>query len=138
MRQIGRRIGAVLAGYLAMVVLVIAGTTAAVVALVPGGLAAAQQPMPDGPPAAYLAANLLTSLLAAIAGGWVTARLAPDARGRHVLALSVLLGLLGFASAAAPAAGANGQPVWYPWVIPLIGIGGVLLGGHRRLHRSPD
>jgi hypothetical protein len=125
-----RSLTAVGGGFIAMTVVVIIGTAAATAAFVPGGLSAAMsQTAPDiGPlPRTYLAANLLVSLIGAVLAGWIAARFSPSSSGTHVLVLAAIMLLMSvatFAQGAAP-----GQPVWYPWVIGAIGVGGLLIGG---------
>jgi hypothetical protein len=114
----------VVAGFVAMSVLVMAGTIALTAALVPGGVAAMRaSAQPAAPTRPYLAANLALSLVAAVVGGWVTARLAPRAPGGHLIALGALLLVMGVVSARMPQA--HLQPPWYRVTIPIVGIAGV-------------
>jgi hypothetical protein len=119
------------AGLVAMMVVVMAGTAAATAAFVPGGIAGAMQKPADGVapplPGSYLTANLLVSLAAAILGGWVASRFAPFHPQTHVYVLTLVAGLLAVPSAIK--AGSMGQPSWYGWVIAVVGIAGVLIGG---------
>jgi hypothetical protein len=124
-----RSITAVVGGLVGLVMIVMAGTLAATALLVPGGLSAGMSQPPAGAPVprAYLAANLLFSLLGALAGGWITAKLASSAPGTHVL---VLAGIMLAMSIATLVQGAQrGQPGWYPLAIVAIGVTGVLMGG---------
>lgn len=124
-----RSIAAVIGGFVGLVVIVMVGTLAATAMLVPGGLSAGMSQPPTGVPVprAYLAANLLVSLLGAIAGGWITARLAWSSPGTHVL---ILAGIMLAMSIATLMQGAQeGQPGWYPLAIAAIGLAGVLMGG---------
>ncbi len=125
-------IGAVLAGYLAMAIVVMLGTATAAFLLMPGVMGQGMQ-LPEGRvvPATYLTANLLVSLLAAALGGYITARIAAASPSSHVVALA-LLGLvmsLLYARQAARSGTRNGQPSWYPKVLPAIMVTGVLAGG---------
>jgi hypothetical protein len=124
---------AVVAGYATMAVVVMVGTIAMMATVVPGGLKA-MRGMRDGAGAAmpaptprYLAMNIALSLVAAILGGWITARIASRAVNGHLIALCVVILLMSvvsaFASGSAP--GSSLQPVWYKYVIPLVGIAGV-------------
>jgi hypothetical protein len=125
-------IGAVVAGYAAMVVLVMAGSMAWMALRVPGGLKAMREQMKSGgaaamptPPPSYLAFNLALSLFAAALGGWVTRGIAPSAPTRHLLALGAVVVVMGFVSSRAP--GSGRQPSWYRLVIPLVGLAGIAL-----------
>lgn len=65
-------------------------------------------------------------LVAAIAGGYLTARLAPDNPRRHVL----ILGCTGIVLASAGAAAMWGfGPAWYPLALIAISLPASLLGG---------
>ena len=117
----------IVVGYLVMAIIVMIGTIAAAAALVPGGLSAMRRA--EGPPAPtknYLYANLALSLVAAIVGGWLTARMAPFAPFTHVAALAVLIVAMALISAKYQAAR---QPSWYSWTIAIVGVAGVLIGG---------
>ena len=125
-------IGAVIAGYAAMAVLVMAGTMAWMAARVPGGLKAMRDAMKSGdaaatpaPPPAYLAFNLTLSFFAAVLGGWVTSGIAPSAPTRHLMALGAVVIAMSFVSARGP--GSDRQPAWYKLLIPVVGLAGVAL-----------
>jgi predicted MFS family arabinose efflux permease len=125
-----RSVLSVIEGYVVMAVVVMIGTIAATAALVPGGLAAmknAKASPPITPSRNYLAANLLISLIGAILGGWVTARVAIYSPMIHVGILALLIVAMSFLSARKQ--GSTGQPSWYPMTIAVLGIAGVLLGG---------
>jgi len=127
MRSLARTFIAVMSGFLTMMLLVIAGTVAATALLLPGGLHAVQGESPPAHlPPAYLAANLAISLAAAVAGGWLTAKLAPTAPFAHTLALAAVTLVMSVGSMPAPQ---PGQPAWYGWAIAVLGVAGVLLGG---------
>jgi hypothetical protein len=121
---------AVLAGFVSMSVLVMIGTFAAARAFFPAGLAAmrTRRAPTTSPPRNYLVANLALSFAAAVAGGWVTARLAPGAPRGHANALAVLV-LFMAAPPIIRGKAQPGQPAWYPQVIAAIGIAGVVIGG---------
>jgi hypothetical protein len=132
----GRSILAVAAGYVGMILVVLAGTAIATIAFVPGGLAAAARSTPVTLPASYLAANLAVSFGGAAAGAWIVCRLARSSKRGHVLAFLGLLAVMGIVSARALPPD-SGQPAWYPWVIPVIGLAGAASGGWRALaHRE--
>ena|SRR5437762_959527 len=117
-------VASVVAGYFAMAAIVIVGTIAATAATMPGGLAAAKNPdlvLPRN----YLIANLALSFVAAMFGGWLCARLAPDNPLIHAAVLVVLLIVMSAISAKSQA---RNQPSWYPWTIGVAGAAGVLIG----------
>lgn len=127
-----RGILVVLGGYVAMAALVMLGTVLATATLVPGGLGAMRAARTGGGGtmpavgASYLVANLVVSLLAAMVGGWIVQRYAPAPAFRWVCGLAALLLVLGVALAAKGPQG--GQPAWYTYLIPIIGVAGVLAG----------
>lgn len=121
-----RSVLAICAGFGTMVAIVTAGTFALVATMTPGGFAAMRDPALRSsftPKPSYLAANLSLSLIAAIAGGLVTLRLAPNAPTFHLVALGSVIGVMGIVSAFS--SGATIQPRWYRFVIPLVGIVGI-------------
>jgi hypothetical protein len=131
----GRSVLVVLGGFVLMVLLVMVGTAGLVAVLVPGGLAAVEGDTPRALPAIYLAANLLLSLLAAMAGGWLTALLAEHSPRKHVFALAALVAALSIYTVSAEGR-QSGQPGWYALVVALLGIGGVVLGGALAKRRN--
>jgi hypothetical protein len=133
-----RSIGAVVGGYVAMALAVILGILAATAALVPGGLTPANlEGVASEPPSAtFLAADLLIGLVAAILGGWLTARLAPSTPLRHVGALGIVMVLVAIPTAIGKSAAPNGQPAWYCAVVVTIGLVGILLGAWLQM-RGP-
>ncbi len=108
-----------------MAVIVMTGTAIAAAVMIPGGFAGARS-MHGIPPRNYLYSNLALSLVAALFGGWLTARLAPASPMLHAAVLAIFLLAMSFVSARSHAAR---QPAWYPWAITVIGVAGVLLGG---------
>jgi hypothetical protein len=87
------------------------------------------RPNPDTVvPQTYLAANLAVSLAGAALGGWLAARFAPSAPGTHAAVLAAIVVVMSLATAIGTGA-APGQPAWYPWVIGVVGLAGVLAGG---------
>ena len=123
----------VLAGFIAMSVVVMAGTMVLLAALVPGGLAAIKT-MRDNPSAMprptprYYALNIILSLIAAMLGGFVTAKLAGPPVRTYLMALATLILVMGLVSAFKNVRGMT-QPLWYKVLIPVIGVVGVMLGG---------
>ena len=115
---------ALLAGFATMAFLVII-LTAALTRLVPSWVGAEGRPQPG-----YVFVNLGYSLLAAAAGGFVTAWAAAANPLVHVLAL----GMVVLALAALSALQSRGkQPVWYALALVAISPLGVLAGGLVRL-----
>ncbi|MES1262649.1 MAG: hypothetical protein ABUS49_13025 [Acidobacteriota bacterium] len=121
-RRIGRSMGAVLAGFLAVVILSI-GTDV----LLP-------RPMSD---TLFLMATLYRTLYG-VAGGYMTARLAPDRPLRHALAgglVGLALSVLG--AVATWNEGPDFGPHWYPLALVVLALpsawaGGKLFGMRRR------
>jgi hypothetical protein len=116
-----KSIGAVIVGFMAIVVLVLT-TTPLVVRLM---LKDPSQP----PTAAYLTVNLLLGFAFAVVGGWIAAHLAPVVPFWHAVALAVGVLVLGVATAAQGGAVRAGQPQWYAWMLPFIGATGAVFGG---------
>ncbi len=127
-----RSIFAVVGGFVVVMVVVFAGTAAATELLHPGGLAAAVQKTPEQTPPSYYAFNIVISLMGAVLGGWVTARMAPEREMLHVFGLAGLMILMSLPSVLGYGETAHLQPVWYIWLLPVIGVGGALLGGRMR------
>jgi hypothetical protein len=126
-----RSIAAVVAGFGFMASTVMVGSIIATALFIPAGVTAT----PGGAAAAtipvlYVAANLLVSLLGAVMGGWLAARIGAFAPLSHALALAILTAVLAAFSAFQVRDGA--QPAWYPSVVGIIGVAGVLLGGKLR------
>jgi hypothetical protein len=123
-----RSVGAVVAGYVVMVVLVMTGTMAWVATMVPGGLAAMRQnPQASSmtPTPRYLAMNIALSLVAAMAAGWVTLRIADRSPRGHLLALAAVVLVMGVVSTFMP--NSERQPQWYKYAIPVVGLAGIAL-----------
>ena len=123
-----RLVYAIVAGFVTMSVIVTAGTFALVAALVPGGLARmrAMRDNPDAMPAPtprYMAANLILSFLAAVAGGRVADRIAGADPRNALIGLGVLVLAMGTLSAMGR--GSERQPAWYRYLIPVIGVAGI-------------
>ncbi len=115
-----KSIRAVLAGYALVAALVIVATLVA------------SKVLPE-PTTTYLVLNLSYSLVFAVIGGYVTARIAPHSPLIHAGALAAIFLFVSFAasllSAAAETAAFIAQPSWYPFVVALLGAGGVVVGG---------
>jgi len=126
-----RSIAAVVAGFGFMASTVMVGSIIASALFVPAGMmATAGGGAPAPMPVLYVAANLVVSLLGAVMGGWLAARIGAFAPLSHALALAIVTAVLAAVSALHPAGGA--QPAWYPPVVGIIGIAGILLGGKLR------
>lgn len=118
-----RRIGAVLAGLLAVVLL---STATDALLHATGVFPPLGQPMSDG---LYLLA-LAYRIVYGVVGGYVAARLAPDRPMGHALALGVVGIVLSFAGTVTmwnrgPAFG----PRWYPLTLIVIALPSAWLGG---------
>jgi hypothetical protein len=103
----------------------------------------------------WLAFSLPLNLVAAVAGGWVAARVASHRPESAVLGLIGVLVILGGWAALSQATGVQGdtppagpppeglgpmeaailaaQPLWVAWVLPVIGAVGVWFGGSLRM-----
>jgi hypothetical protein len=79
---------------------------------------------------AAVGAILVVSALAAVMGGWITARLSGGAEMAHAAVLAALMGAitLSVAMGARP----EGQPAWYAPVVGALGVAGILAGGWLR------
>lgn len=82
------------------------------------------------PTTAFLAVNLIYSVLFAIVGGYVAATVSDHSPLLHAAALSVFMMVLGLASwIINDRQPVPGQPDWYPWVITLLVPPTAVLGG---------
>ncbi len=114
-----RSVLSVLAGYITMAVLVML-TMLALGAMLPSP----EEDMPPGGLALVLI--LAAGLLAALVGGVVCARIAPDQPDGPVVALALLTGAMSVLNGLhAPPS----QPLYYLVGLGLVGVSGVLLGG---------
>lgn len=83
---------------------------------------------------AYLVLNLVICGAGAILGGWLAARIASFAPYAHAAVMAAIVAVLSVGTATgAPAAG---SPSWYPSVLGLVAVFGVLLGGKLRAAAS--
>jgi hypothetical protein len=127
-----RSIICVVAGFVVVMAAVVAGTAAATELIVPGGLIDAAMGPRSALPPEYFAAKLAVTTVGAVLGGWVTARMAPSREMVHVGALAALVllmalpGLLGYGTAQMD------QPVWFIYMLPVLGISAAILGGWMR------
>jgi hypothetical protein len=82
------------------------------------------------PLAAYLSVNLAVCGIGAILGGWLAARIASFAPYGHAAVMAAIVAVLSITTA--PGAPAPAYPGWYPSVLGLVAVLGVLLGGKLR------
>ncbi len=121
--RILRRVGAVLAGLL-FVIIITTATDALMHAT--GIFPPLGQPMADSLFVLALAYRIIYSII----GGYITARLAPDQPVKHALILGVIGFVLGLAGTVATwNRGPEFGPKWYPLLIMLTAIPSVWLGG---------
>ena len=101
--------------------------------LLASALVGAPQPSNTGL-TAYLVLNLVICGAGAILGGWLAARIASFAPYAHAAVMAAIVAILSVGTATgAPAAG---SPSWYPSVLGLVAVFGVLLGGKLRAAAS--
>lgn len=148
-----RPILAIITGYLVMMILVMVTLTVAWTIL---GPSFAYQPGTTHVTLAWIGLNLPLSLMAAIAGGYVTEWISTSDSFVPVKVLAGILLGVGLIMAVAHlftdqsaaqqiadsistegmnAFGASSeavQPIWYNFLIPFIGAAGVMVGGHLR------
>ena len=121
--RILRRVGAVLAGLL-FVIIITTATDALMHAT--GIFPPLGQPMADSLFVLALAYRIIYSII----GGYITARLAPDQPVKHALVLGAIGFVLGLAGTVATwNRGPEFGPKWYPLLIMLTAIPSVWLGG---------
>jgi len=126
--RIMRSVAAIAVGLGFMAATVTVGTLVAS-ALIGGGELADGRPLAT-PKATYLALNLATCGLGAILGGWLAARIASFAPYGHAAVMAALVAVLSITTATGTPASA--YPGWYPSVLGLVAVLGVLLGGKLR------
>ena len=121
--KIVRSVLSVIGGLATAMVLVVALTWLAVQLMLDGDMGAAPTP-------AYLGVNLAYSFFAAVAGGWVAARIAARRPLLHAGIVAVVMLLLSLGGDGSPPAG--GVPDWSSPVIGGLGGAGALVGGWLR------
>jgi hypothetical protein len=125
--QLLRSVAAIVAGFGFMVSTVMVGGIVTTALFGAGDLTA----NPGGAGVMFhVAAGLAVSAVGALIGGWLAARIAARAPLAHAAALAVLTGVL--AAIAGIRAPAGAQPAWYPVVMGIAAVSGVLLGGKLR------
>ena len=122
---------AILAGFLTMVLLVMVGTIVVTTLFVTEEISAMAE-LTVELPLGYLVANLVISLLAAVAAGWLASRLDGPGGWRPVAGLAIAVVAMSVLSVRDPA-GPYGNLPWYPWVIMILGVVGALVGGWSRM-----
>jgi hypothetical protein len=126
-----RSLIAVLAGGVVAAVLFQVGAVSAFVGLygIPLGASA-------GPPTVgYFVLNLGFAGIAALAGGWLTARLARQWPLAHVGVLALVLAAVALWGFTGPA---SQWPPWYPPALALVALAGTLAGALLRSGRVPE
>ena len=121
-----RSIAAIVAGFGFMASTVMVGTILAAGLFLPAGQTAAAGSIP----LMYVAANVVTSLLGGLFGGWLAARIGASAPFAHAIALAALTAVLAILSVRQ--AGGAAQAPWYPLAVGTAGVAGVLAGGKLR------
>lgn len=117
-------IAAVVAGFVTIMLAVMGTTMVAAKAMLPPA-PAGTQPMPTTP---YIVVNLILGFAAAFLGGLVAQRISQDRTA--VLILAGIILVMGVAGAVmTPPDGRQGQPLWYLWLLPVLGTAGVVVGG---------
>lgn len=146
----GKIIAGVVAGYLVMLAVVFGLMSLAWVLL---GAEGAFRPGTFAVTDTWIAASIVVALLAAVAGGWTCARIAPDPRAiRLLVGLVVVLGVIFAipvltAPAGAPPPRPEGlammeamkqgvQPAWVALLNPALGAIGALVGSRLRTRRA--
>lgn len=146
----GKVLAGVVAGYLVMLAVVFGLMTVAWMVL---GAEGAFQPGTFAVTGTWIAASIVVALLAAVAGGWACARIAPDPRAiRLLVGLVVVLGVIFAipvltAPAGPPAPRPEGlammeamkqgvQPAWVALLNPALGAIGALIGSRLRTGRA--
>jgi hypothetical protein len=87
----------------------------------------------ERPSVSYFALNLGCSALAAVTGGWVTARLARQRPLAHVGTLALVLAAVVLWGFTRPP---SQWPGWYPPALALVAVAGTLAGGFLRRSRA--
>ena len=130
MKQTLRSIGAVLGGYLTMVLGV---STLLALLFFAFRDDFPREPGPYEGPAIVLVLELLGGFIAAVVGGFVCALIARRAEMKHAYALVALLVPL---SAISLYVDAGLKPLWSSLLTPVVAIAGVLLGARLRARRA--
>lgn len=127
-----RSIAAIVAGFGFMASTVMVGTILASGLFLSGSqtTAAGAAAVPGSIPLMYVVANLATSLLGGLFGGWLAARIGASAPFAHALALAAVTAVLAVLSVRQ--AGGAAPAAWYPLAVGTASVSGVLAGGKLR------
>ncbi len=127
-RRIGASVGAVVAGF---------ATTFALSTAIDAGLHATGVYPPVGVrmPDALFVLALVYRGLATIAGGWVTARLAPSSPMKHAVFLAVVGILAGLGGVGVSLAHPELGPLWYPVVLVVTSVPCIFVGAWWRVRQ---
>jgi hypothetical protein len=125
--RIIRSIAAVLAGLGFMAATATVGTLVASLAL---GRDTPQVRLTPAAFSTFLFLTMVFSGIGGILGGWLTARIGSTAPYAHAAALAAIVALVSIEAALAMPT--PGQPGWYPSVLGIVDVMGVLLGGKLR------
>jgi hypothetical protein len=127
-RRIGASVGAVIAGFVTTFVL---SSAIDAVLHATGVYPRAGVRMSDG----LFGLAVLYRGLAAIAGGWVTARLAPSRPMRHALILAALGSVAGLGGVAVAVTHPELGPLWYPVLLLVTALPCIWLGARGRVQQ---
>ncbi len=90
-------------------------------------------PLPSELPTSLLVIRALCTIVFAVVGGWLTARLAPKAAMLHSVVTAAVFMMISLVTALFSAASASAewvaQPSWYPFLTTLCGTAAMLFGG---------
>lgn len=125
-----KSLGAVLAGYIVMLILTLL-FFGVLGQLHPDGF---DPEMKEVPGTGVQLLILAFGFLSAVGGGWITARLAPGSVGKHVLALVLLVAAMSVVTMLIPAEPA--APRLYSLGLLVVAVAGVSLGGRWRMARA--
>jgi hypothetical protein len=129
---VGRTIAAVLGGFGVMLVLVIVSTLLESAVLL-------DAPRDGGQPSVtgtYPLANLISAVVAAIAGGWVCSWIGRPRSVGATWGLSAFVLVMSAFTAVVDEPPVAGPPAWYAYAVLVIGVVGVLIGGFLERLRS--
>lgn len=129
--RVMRSVAAIIAGLGFMAATVTVGT------MIAGSVLGAGDGKPSASAVATsLYANLLICGVGAVLGGWLAARVASYAPYGHASAMAAIVAVLSITTAAGVPAPA--YPGWYPSVLGIVAVLGILLGGKLRAAASAE
>ncbi len=123
-----RSVLAVIAGYIAMVILTMA-LFILMARIAPGVLP--REGMFPAPPVVALILGF--AFLSALVGGFVTATVALRSEEKHVFGLAAVVLVMGALNATTAG---NSQPLWYLSALVLLALAGVYVGGNIYMNRN--